>query len=429
MSNFQARMRALRSYAPSTCATIAACSNSKFSVYIDSLFKAAIHVPTLATQHFSNGLLKDGRLRLSNLDVINLVDELRNGSPIQGGPHLMPLTNRLVHEALALNASGNRKRSRKYVVWSAFSCDNLYGSGIDGPSWLHTPDGVVKLFNASSRTLKKHSLCSNIKLEISDDANEYLRKTRINSSFEVGDMECPLRTLTKVNEALWEKSEIFSSSKLVLIDDLTRGHIVSEHLRDPTSLITQLVTDESYRELFTAKWKDVESRTTGGIYKTNKNLFYAPSAAKPEKLNFSSNALIDGNGKLHVENDVEDIVNALSENRLIPGILLSVLATAFLPGFRVIGGPFHIIYNDIIIQVLKELSIENSTGLQALIATGVPHGWGMCVLRPNILKSQDDLMSHSRLAEVERSCFRTVTEDLAFLDRHPVWSAAQTNCD
>lgn len=270
---------------------------------------------------------------------------------MQTGPHALLLLEPDAFYTHLFSLLGLLAHGRRWHITYSVSTSAFRESAKKGPGWLPLNGEALNVFGLPRKRLVGTSIaCENgpYRYALSNSQGEIAPSAsarRLLDKLPKAEFRTGAEAIKMGNQALWK--ELFAVPvNLLQLDDFDMADLIADHLEDPSSWLSAhfvggrgsaLTVLQEIDRLNAGPWEGWIRRTT--------DLFWGVAKDRVFPLYLNDGVLRSARSPgLEVSFTPECLAQALRDRTILPGMFMSYLATAILPGVRVLGGCRQTVY-------------------------------------------------------------------------------------
>lgn len=355
---------------------------------------------------------------------------------MQTGPHALLLLEPDAFYTHLFSLLGLLAHDRRWHITYSVSTSAFRESAKKGPGWLPLEGEALNVFGLPRKRLVGTSIAcehgpyryalSNSRGQIAASASAH----RLLDILPKAEFRTGAEAIKMGNQALWK--QLFAAPvNLLQLDDFDMADLIADHLEDPASWLSAhfvggrgpaLAVLEEIDRLNAGPWEGWIRRTTDLFWGLGKDRVF------PMYLNHGVLRSARSPG-IEVRFTPECLAQALRDRTILPGMFMSYLVTAILPGVRVLGGCRQTVY----LPLMRHLAaVGFDVGgdrdfLLTLKDDERPGVWGHRVLKPADGQPLQEIDAAGGILPLLTKYAELALEDasgnLSSFTRDPIWAA------
>lgn len=329
---------------------------------------------------------------------------------------------------------------RRWHITYSVSTSAFRENAKKGPGWLPLNGEALNVFGLPRKRLVGTSIaCENgpYRYALSNSHGEIAPSASARRLLDIlpkAEFWTGAEAIKMGNQALWK--ELFAIPvNLLQLDDFDMADLIADHLEDPGSWLSAhfvgsrgpaLTVLQEIDRLNTGPWAGWIRRTT--------DLFWGVAKDRVFPLYLNDGVFRSARSPgLVVSFKPECLAVALRERKILPGMFMSYLATAILPGVRVLGGCRQTVY----LPLMRHLAavgfdVAGDRDFRLTLKDDERPGvWGHRVLKPVDGRPLQEIEAAGGILPLLTKYADLTLEDasgnLSSFTRDPIWAAMSAN--
>lgn len=313
---------------------------------------------------------------------------------LQTGPHCQLLFDKCNLFSAIFSLMGIKGVSSKFYFLSNCATTTMELRPKVGPCWLNYYDTNINLFNLSRVKRKSTSTyCLNEDLTFvmkpdfgevnTDEVKRFYEKYK--PLIDTKHFCSATSAFNYTNRVLWKFWDNEENFNPVFLDEAVYSKLLISHLKDKNSFIYKIFNNFSLQSKIITQIKIETDQPWGSMIPTQTDFLWylGDNKIKPLKFTHDSIEILEEGISYTINNDIESIIDALENNRVIPNIFVIIAMVSLLPNSRLVGGLHQAAYypalQRALISILDE-HIEDENILKKYLSTNYNNAWGTHVL-------------------------------------------------
>ena len=359
---------------------------------------------------------------------------------IQTGPHALLLVEPDAFYTHLFSLLGLLAHGRRWHITYSVSTSAFRESAKKGPGWLPLEGEALNVFGLPRKRLVGTSIaCENgpYRYALSNSRGQTAPSASARRLLDIlpkAEFRTGAEAIKMGNQALWK--ELFAAPvNLLQLDDFDMADLIADHLEDSASWLSAHFVGGRGPAL--AVLQEIDRLNAGpwaGWIRRTSDLFWGLGKDRVFPLCLNDGVLRSARSPgLEVSFTPECLVAALRDRKILPGMFMSYLVTAILPGVRVLGGCRQTVYLPLM-RHLAAVGFDVAGDREfplTLKDDERPGVWGHRVLKPVDGRPLQEIEAAGGILPLLTKYADLTLEDasgnLSSFTRDPIWAAMSAN--